>query len=263
LSVLSISIDPQYVDVNVHPRKAEVRFAQERTVYGAVISAVRNALQDYPQELETQQHLWPFAEWPRQPSTSLGEEPAAYGHSPLRALAQLHNTYILAQSPDGLVIADQHAAHEQVLFEQLCQDNTRIILEPAQRVDLVPRQVDILESIAPLLIDLGIEIEVFGQHTFLLRRVPEILSHQEPCQLLLALVEEGDRCRGSADEQRDQLAMKAACLSAVKAGDPLSQEQMQSILDTLATVWSPATCPHGRPALVSISMHELAQRFGR
>jgi DNA mismatch repair protein MutL len=263
LSVLSISIDPQYVDVNVHPRKAEVRFAQERTVYGAIISAVRNALQDYPQDLETQQYLWPFAEWARHPSTPIGEEPLGYDRSTLRALAQLHYTYILAQGPDGLVIADQHAAHEQVLYEQLCHDNRRITLEPAQRVELVHRQEDTLESIAPLLIDLGIEIEPFGQHTFILRQVPEILAHQDPRQLLLALIDEGDRCRGTMDEQRDQLAMKAACLSAVKAGDPLNRDQMQSILDTLATVWSPTTCPHGRPALVAISMEELAKRFGR
>jgi DNA mismatch repair protein MutL len=82
------------------------------------------------------------------------------------------------------------------------------------------------------------------------------------------LIEEGARFRGganalSAEDQRDRLAIKAACLSAVKAGDTLPLEQAQRLLDDLAQVWSPAICPHGRSALVSISMEELARRFGR
>jgi DNA mismatch repair protein MutL len=263
LAVLNITIDPQYVDVNVHPRKTEVRFAQERTVYGAVISAVRNALQDYPQDIEPQQSNWPFAGYPIQPATFVGEQLTPYDHHTLRALSQLHYTYLLAQTPDGLAIADQHAAHEQVLFEQLCQGAEKVVLEPSQKIELVARQVSILESIAPLLADLGIDIDPFGQRTFLIRSVPVPVSHSDPCELVLTLVDEGKRCRGSTDEQRDQLAMKAACHSAVKAGDPLTNEQIQRILDDLAQVWSPTTCPHGRPAIVSISIEELAQRFGR
>ncbi len=84
----------------------------------------------------------------------------------------------------------------------------------------------------------------------------------------MALIEEGARFQGSVDtlstdDHRDRLATKAACVSAIKAGDPLSLEGAQRLLNDLAEVWSPATCPHGRPALVSISMEELARRFGR
>jgi DNA mismatch repair protein MutL len=115
---------------------------------------------------------------------------------------------------------------------------------------------------------LGIEIEPFGGRSFLVRTLPTALQGQSPAELVLALIEESARFRGgaeaaSAEGQRDRLAMRAACLSALKAGDPLSLEQAQRLLDDLAEVWSPATCPHGRPALVSISMEELARRFGR
>ena len=186
----------------------------------------------------------------------------------LRALAQLHYTYILAQTADGLAIADQHAAHEQVLYEMLNRGETKVPLSPPARLDLTTREIDTLERLAPLLNDLGIEVEPFGGRSFLVRTLPEPLQGQPPADLVLALIEEGATFRGSAgatsaDDQRDRLAMKAACLSAIKAGDPLPLEQAQRLLDDLAQVWSPATCPHGRPALVSISMEELAQRFGR
>jgi DNA mismatch repair protein MutL len=175
----------------------------------------------------------------------------------------LHYTYILAQTPDGLAIADQHAAHEQVLYEYLNRGGAVAILSPPARLDLTLREIDALERLAPLLIELGIECEPFGGQSFLVRSVPVPLQDQPPAELVSSLIEEGAHFRGSRDGQRDRLAMKAACLSAIKAGDPLSIEQAQTLLDDLAQVWSPATCPHGRPALVAISMDELARRFGR
>ena len=263
LAVLHVTLDPHYVDVNVHPRKAEVRFAQERAVYNALTKAVGDALYEYPRTIDEGDIAWPFGDWAGGTAGSVGEAPAAYEVGSLRALAQLHYTYILAQTPDGLAIADQHATHEQVLFEQLVGGGEHTTLSPPARLTLTPRETDTLQRIAPLLGDLGIEVEPFGSHTFLIRTLPSPLQGQDAAQLLTALIEEGALCRGNEDERRDQLAMRAACQSAIKAGDPLTGEQMQRLLDELARSWSPATCPHGRPALVSISMQELAQRFGR
>jgi DNA mismatch repair protein MutL len=262
LAVVYISLAPPYVDVNVHPRKAEVRFAQERTVYGAVASAVSDALHEYPRNVGEGDIAWPFGSWPGQVG-AIREGSAAYNASELRALAQLHNTYILAQTPDGLAVADQHAAHEQVLFEHISRGGEQLSLSPPARLHLTPQEADTLERIAPLLGELGIEVEPFGGRTFLVRSLPAPLGKAEPDALLTALIAEGARQRGSDDEQRDRLAMKAACQCAVKAGDPLTYDQMQQLLDDLAQAWSPATCPHGRPALVSLSLEELAQRFGR
>jgi DNA mismatch repair protein MutL len=266
LAVIHVTIDPYHIDVNVHPRKEEIRFSQERTVYGAVSSAVRDALSDYPLQAEWAGQTgmeWPFGGIEAGPANEIGETPIPYTPGRLRVLAQLHNTYILAQTADGLIIVDQHAAHEQVLFEQLARSGDRISLSPPARLGLTRREVDALNRIAPLLNDLGIEIEPFGGQTFLIRTLPTVLRGQDPCALVTALIEEEGRCRGSEDEQRDRLAMKAACLAAIKAGDPLSPEHMQRLIDDLAQAWSPAVCPHGRPALVSISMEELGRRFGR
>jgi DNA mismatch repair protein MutL len=267
IAAIGIQLDPHQVDVNVHPRKSEVRFAQERTVYQAVQQATESALSGFPVHTEQDGSAWPFA---RQTEEFLAEGTVPYSAAPgeFRALAQLHYTYILAQTVDGLAIADQHAAHEQVLYETLNRSQDRIPLSPSPRLELTPQEVRTLERIASLLNDLGIEIEPFGGRSFLVRTLPEPLKSQPPTELVLALLEEGARFRTGAgarstDEQYDRLAMKAACLSAIKAGDPLPLEQAQRLLEDLAQVWSPATCPHGRPALVSISMEELAQRFGR
>jgi DNA mismatch repair protein MutL len=260
IAVIHVTIDPHYVDVNVHPRKSEIRFSQERTVYTALSSAVNEALHDYPYSDETQN--WPFAGMATDTLDQISETPTTYASTP-RALAQLHHTYILAQTLDGLIIADQHAAHEQVLFEQLCRGVERRTLSPPARLELTSREIETLEHIGTLLNELGIEVEPFGGQAFLVRTLPAALQGQDPIELIAVLIEEGAKRRGSGDEQRDRLAMKAACTSALKAGDPLTLEQMQRLLDDLNKVWSPTTCPHGRPALVSISMDELAQRFGR
>jgi DNA mismatch repair protein MutL len=262
LAAIQIRMDPRQVDVNVHPRKSELRFSQERTVYHAVSRAVGDALSGYPSDLRQGEVVWPFSSGY---DTAIAEGAVPYGaaHSGLRALAQLHYTYVLAQTADGLAIADQHAAHEQVLFERLGRSEARIALSPAARLDLTPREIDTLERIAPLLNSLGIEIEPFGGPSFLVRTLPQPLQGQNAAALVAALVKEAARLRGSESEQSDRLAMKAACLGAIKAGDPLTVEQAQQLLDDLEQAWSPATCPHGRPALVSISMEELARRFGR
>lgn len=261
LAVIQIGVSPEYVDVNVHPRKAQVRFSQERIVYNAVAGAVGEALAEYPRTVTDEGVDWPFGDWGSGGAAAIGEQATSYVVNPSRALAQLHYTYILAQTPDKLVIVDQHAAHEQVLFEQIGHGVESETLSPPVRLDLTPREAETLERIAPLLDEIGIEIEPYGGRAFLVRTLPRPLHGQNVPELLNALIEEASR--GNEEGRREQLAMKAACLGAVKAGDPLTQEQMQHLLDALFEVWSPATCPHGRPAVVSISMEELAQRFGR
>jgi DNA mismatch repair protein MutL len=274
LAVVEITIAPHYVDANVHPRKAEVRFAQERTIYSAVSAAVEAALSVYPRQTGDASLSWPFASIVESAPDTIGRDPyrlaetlAPYGAPPgapaVRALSQLHYTYILAQTPDGLAIVDQHAAHEQVLFEQLERGGPGFALSPPARLDLTPSEVATLERVASTLEDLGIEVEPFGGPAFLVRTLPAALKDQDPAELITVLIAEATRWKGGEDRLRETLAMKAACQGAVKAGDPLAIEQMQRLLDELAEVWSPATCPHGRPALVSISLEELAQRFGR
>jgi DNA mismatch repair protein MutL len=262
LAVIHVTLDPHDIDVNVHPRKSEVRFSHERTVYTGLLRAISVALEDYPRHPQAGQSPWPFAGWTEPETGRLGEEEATYAAGPLRALAQLHYTYILAQTYDGLAIADQHAAHEQVLFEQLSSGPEPSPLVPPARVDLTLRQINIWETSVDALREVGIHTEPFGERAILVRALPAPLHTQEPSSLLSELLDEASATqdRGALTEH---LAMRAACLGAVKAGDPLSPQEMQGLLDELAHAWSPATCPHGRPAVVSVSMEELHRRFSR
>ena len=264
LAVLHTRLDPHLVDVNVHPRKEEVRLSQERSVYGAVARAVEEALAPYPHlEPGVPGLAWPFGDVPAEPG-ALREPGAGYAVGGLEPLGQLHNTYVVARSGEGLLVVDQHAAHEQVLFERLLGAEGQRPLDPPLRVQLTTREAELLEPFLGLLADLGLEIEPFGGSTFLLRSLPEPLVAQEPRALLEALLDELPECRRLDPEAaRERLAMKAACTAALKAGDVLTMEEMRALLGDLQAAWSPATCPHGRPAFVLLTVEELERRFMR
>jgi DNA mismatch repair protein MutL len=264
LAVVHIQLDPHLVDVNVHPRKAEVRLSQERSVYGALTRAVEEALAPFPRQEGFFPGLaWPFAEISVEPGR-IREAEAGYAIAGLEPLGQLHNAYIIARSRDGLIVVDQHAAHEQVLFEQLGSRVPPHPLNPPYRVELTTREAELLEAHLEPLADVGVEIEPFGGHAFLMRSVPASLAEQDLQMLLDALLEELPACRRLDPEvARERLMTKAACTAAVKAGDILTREQMQGLLDDLMATWSPATCPHGRPAFVLLTLEELERRFMR
>jgi DNA mismatch repair protein MutL len=129
---------------------------------------------------------------------------------------------------------------------------------------LTAREADILRPALFILADLGFEVEPFGGDSFLVRAIPGLMMDQDPGELLSVMIEELERLRGrDVDAQREGLAMKAACTAAVKAGDFLSIEEQQALLDDLMRTWSPATCPHGRPAFVTLTREELERRFLR
>jgi DNA mismatch repair protein MutL len=244
LAVIQIEVDPQLVDVNVHPRKAEVRFYQERTIYNAISHAVGDALRDFPL-LPSSSTDWSFAD-AAYASEALREARLEYGLGPWRAIGQMHNTYILAQSMDGVVIVDQHAAQEQVFFESLTADD-RPQTTVSGQIQLMPNEAELLNAHLEEYRSIGIEIELFGVNTFRVTALPECVK-LDPAELITALVQEHDRYRTlDGDALRDKLASKMACLSALKAGDALDRDQQQTLLDELLRVYSPATCPMGDP----------------
>ncbi len=273
LAALHIELDPQLVDVNVHPRKAEVRFYQERAIYGAAQQAVAQALREFPPTyFGTSETDWAFDQLAVGNSqfASAAEARAEYLTGNWRALSQVHNTYLLAQTPDGMVIVDQHAAQEQVFFERLTSadrrppttdgDQRSVISNPIQ---VMPREAELLSAHLDTYAALGIELEPFGANTFRVNALPDI-AHIPASELLAALLAEHERHRALAgDALRAKLAAKCACVCALKAGDALSLEQQQTLLDELVRIYSPATCPHGRPAFVALSLTELERRFLR
>jgi DNA mismatch repair protein MutL len=266
LAVVFIELDPALVDVNVHPRKAEVRFAQERSVYGAVSQAVGTALAPFPvREMATLGVPgWPFPETPRAPAM-VGEAAVPYelGRR-VEALGQVHNAYVVARTPDGLVVVDQHAAHEAILAGRLMAGSMPIPLAPPVRLDLTSRETEVLAAHLGVLADLGLEAEPFGGNSFLVRALPEPLIGQDVPSLLSGLLEELVANRGfESGALHGRLAEKAACQAAVKAGDLLTPDQQQALLDDLQSTWSPSVCPHGRPVFFALSIEEMERRFLR
>ncbi len=275
VAVVEITLDPRFVDVNVHPRKAEVRFAQERSVYWALGQAVQAALEPFPVQYIGEDNGGAGFPLPVAPADLQGvaEPSATYGREVPRALAQLHAAYILAQDEYGLLLVDQHAAHEQVLFERLlATTEPPTPLSPAIIIHLTPRDADALTDLLPTLNDIGVHLEPFGAHAFALRSLPTPIVEARPdlvqADVARHLVDElmaeaHTYARLSPEALRERLASKVACFTAVKAGDILTPEQQQALLDALWQTWSPATCPHGRPAFISLTLEELERRFQR
>jgi DNA mismatch repair protein MutL len=270
LAVIHIDIDPRLVDTNVHPRKAEVRFYQERAIYGAVTQAIVEALRGFPLMVQPGGMDWSFANIPGEETLALAlREPGAdYGYNagPWRAVGQIHNTYILAQSMEGLVIVDQHAAQEQIFYERLTSgkpSQSPVGAAGQTLLQLMPKEAGLVREHLEEYQSLGIEIEPFGENTFRVTTLPAFVK-LAPSELVTALVEEHERNRTlEGDELKSKLAAKAACLNAIKAGDALDPDQQQALLDELKQVYSPATCPHGRPVFVTVRLEELERRFLR
>jgi len=295
VAVIMIDLDPGEVDVNVHPTKREVRFRDGRRVFSAVQRAVRRALIDrspVPIMAHTAR-TWPVEAWDRPGTAGLpghptarpgqmaldlvrtgapGEEPVPVGpvRLPLlRVVGQVGQTYIVAEGPQGLYLIDQHAAHERVLYEQLLQQReqqdipSQNLLEPAA-LELDPLLAAILDEQMAALNSLGFRIEPFGYASYLLRAVPAILAQSDPRADLIEILEalhQGQDLLGSRSEAR---LIAAVCKrAAVKAGQTLSQEEMQNLVRQLEQCASPRTCPHGRPTVLHFSVERLQQEFGR
>jgi DNA mismatch repair protein MutL len=167
----------------------------------------------------------------------------------LKAIAQLHQTYILAEHPAGLWLVEQHIAHERILYEQLCQDWQLVKLEsPVILNNLTERQVHNLEN-------LGLSIESFGQNLWVIRTVPHCLLQRSDCPDALT---ELSHC-----STLQPALVATACRSAIRNGSPLDLTQMQTLLDRWQQTQHPRTCPHGRPIYLCLEEQALSRFFRR
>jgi DNA mismatch repair protein MutL len=189
----------------------------------------------------------------------------------LRPLGQIqNNAYILCEAEDGLYIVSQHRAHERILADKAIAETANRPVE-SQRlvipltVEVGPRALAALEENAALIKTLGFEIEAFGGASVLVRAVPSLVAHRDYEVAFSDLLEEligGHAGRDLADRKLKILTMMA-CKNAIKAGDPLSPEHIQGLLDDLLQVENPSICPHGQPILIKISSWELNKKFER
>jgi DNA mismatch repair protein MutL len=292
VAFLHLEVDPGLVDVNVHPAKREVRFRREGDVFQAVHRAVAEALTGQPLYRSL---AVPSAAWPGEAAEAIlplavgspgpsslraaarPESPASSASSrltPLRYLGQLAMTYLVAEIPGGLVLVDQHAAHERVIFNALRSGlaagtalPVQTLLWPAQ-VELTPAEAQLLADLLPVLTALGFALEPFGGRSVLVRAVPVLLARLEVRQVLAALVGEGEEVPAGAVPRSpeplvERLLPRLACRAAVQANQALAPEEAEALLDQWQTADHPWTCPHGRPVALRWPLAEVAAAFLR
>jgi DNA mismatch repair protein MutL len=176
-------------------------------------------------------------------------QPSSLNPTPLKAIAQVHNTYILAEYPGGIWLIEQHIAHERVLYEQLCDRWQLVPLEPAVILpQLTVAQVEQLQR-------LGLEVEPFGEQVWMVRSAPALLAQREDCPAALLELSLG------GDLQAAQVA--TACRSAIRNGTSLTHQEMQTLLNQWQQTRNPRTCPHGRPICLTLEESSLSRFFRR
>jgi len=278
VGIVFIDIDPRQVDVNVHPTKREVKFLKTHEVMEALTSAVVKGLADFKEYRnirvsEGEDQKIRISEKPEMmdvffPVASQSIELEVTAVQPLIPIYQFKQTYIIATDGEELVLIDQHAAHERILYDRLGHESRvtgRQSLLIPETLDLRPEEAAILRENIVYLKDLGFELEEFGGNSFILRSVPAISSKVLARQLLIDIVSELQASGKSVGLQvkQENIRKLIACHSAVKAGDSLTREEMNQLIKDLYATQNPLTCPHGRPTMVQIGEAELSKRFGR
>jgi DNA mismatch repair protein MutL len=187
----------------------------------------------------------------------------------MRVVGQVGQAYIITEGPEGLYLIDQHAAHERILYEKFMAEweshtiASQGLVAPAA-ITLSPAQAGLVEENSLILQSLGFQIEPFGPNTFQIRSVPAIVTRIDPTRALLAVVE--DLEQGDAPLQgkvEARIVLRVCKSAAIKAGQTLSQAEMEALIQQLEASRNPRTCPHGRPTMIHLSAAHLAREFGR
>jgi len=306
-AALYLSLDSTEVDVNVHPAKAEVRFRDPGLVRGLVIGALRHALAAAGHRASTTvaaQALGSF-----RPAYQPGPSPAGFsawrsgGWSPSlpgvegvsartepdfafdhpagpapepadfplgAARAQVHETYIVAQTRDGVVIVDQHAAHERLVYEQMKAQMAaggvaRQVLLMPEVVELDPAEAERVAARAGELADLGLVLEPFGPGAVLVRETPALLGEVDAAALVRDIADDLTE-HGAALALAERLAdvcSTMACHGSVRAGRRLNADEMNALLRRMEATPHSGQCNHGRPTYVELKLADIERLFGR
>jgi DNA mismatch repair protein MutL len=211
----------------------------------------------------------------RRESAAAGVDPSTTGRTAtapqqFQIIGVLNKLYVLMENADGLVLVDQHAAHERILFEELRRRMEEQGV-PAQRlllpqtIDLPPRDADWIERNISILQKMGIGIESFGPNTFKIDSLPSFLNVSDPTQFMRKVIDDLKSASNSSSAMRlgEEMIAKTVCRHAVKANDPLRYLEVEKLVQDLLECDLPYCCPHGRPTMIQISLAELEKKFGR
>ncbi len=284
--ILHMSLDPNTIDVNVHPTKKEIRFLDKEHVYDTILNALREALKEshfvgeLPREITTMEEFGTSAAF--RPKAPLSRDQRYY-HSPADPLTIEENNellytiqrnyhyigdvFIAFADTRGLCIVDHHAAHERVLYERL-QKGIGI----ASSAPLFPRQVrlgakdySVLLKYTDLLVTMGFVVEDFGSNTVIVRSLPDQVNEEELEGLLSDIASSIMDVRSGSpmDEVKDGMAKRIACHSSLRGKTVLGKEQTDELLRDLDAAEDPHHCPHGRPTRLYFSLDDLRKMFER
>ncbi len=301
--IVCIQLNPQTLDINVHPTKREMRFSHPEVLHSGIFHAVKQTfatttsfgMNTQGTNLEVGSTLQakpkaqtlavsPVSAMPFSPDIKRGKTNhlSLFAQEPSSAyiiqnqefqvvpLGQIHHTYLLGHIDQDLYIIDQHTAHERVLFERLLQAWTKkdmkqqVLLIP-EPIELLPHQGALLDEWLPVLSQIGIEIDRFGTTSYIVRSVPSVLGAASISSLVLELLEELSEWKttDSLDTLIRPILATMACQSAVQAGRTMTLPEISTLLHDWAREKFPMTCPHGRRVAIRHSVEELNTLFAR
>jgi DNA mismatch repair protein MutL len=290
IGMVRIELDPRDVDINVHPGKTEVKFADERLVCRAVSRSVHQALLVQSQDVLPEIRFTPQppseeriqallnGPLPERQADQLPEEHDEHAPMPIhnrhqsgvpvmRVLGQISGTYIIAEGPEGMFLIDQHAAHERVMYEKILgqMEGTGVDCQPLLDplvIELPPDELAVLEKSREELARIGFDVDTFGGSAVIIRAVPVMVSGVDigdRMHLILQELAEG----GAGTSWLDSVAISAACHTSIRAGQALSLAEMRELVAQLERTQQPRACGHGRPTMLHMSQMELERQFSR
>ncbi|MGP8338081.1 MAG: DNA mismatch repair endonuclease MutL [Methanosarcinaceae archaeon] len=302
-AILNVSVDPEDVDVNIHPTKTEVRFVNEIGIMDTISKAVDQAHRSQAfHEIDEKDNTVQLLLDETQPTDKKGVENTLHEsvtpyHASIKdterrlkrtgreflavdldivgstqindieILGQINELYIVARSGDGLLLIDQHAAHERILFDQIKDRKDpgwQELITPIT-IELNAKERILLEEYIPYFEEFGFAISEFGANTYVITAIPSIFGKLENSDVVHDIISDILLSGRIRDETGiyDHVSKSMACRGAIKAGSVCSFEQMENLISQLMLTENPKTCPHGRPTMISFSKKELAKMFGR
>lgn len=313
--VLNITIDPSLIDVNVHPRKTEIRFEDQQSMIKVVYGCIKTALEknnlipkgftesrrymsdSFPMDernlkfsgiqisndesrVENQDGLQKpdfgvkSVPWQTLRADNVQWENENLGQfqsgPSMKSITQISNSYIVAENENGLILIDQHAAHERVRYEQLMEQfenqekSVQPLLMPLQ-MEMTNEEIALVNSNKNIFDGLGFEIEPFGGTTFIVHAVPAFLAKEDVEQVIKGVLDDilNQKSPSKMQGKVEEILTYMSCRSAIKFGQKLNQPEMQALIIQMEKSKRPFTCPHGRPTMISLTLSELEKMFGR
>lgn len=281
--VLFLELPYELVDINVHPQKLVAKFVNETQIYNLIREGITKTLgiEDLTYKYsEVKSEFESFANAKRKKgdpylAQKLKDSTTVWNFKTNQKtldkdILQIHNLYLLTELPQGLLVVDQHAAHERILYEDFLEQYKKETIsndyvDTETYIDVSPLLAEVLRSYTNDLKNFGIEFEEFGKNSFKITKIPHFLESQNIKVVILELIE--DLQQNKTTVAMNNIAVKTiaflACRLAIKGGDYLTPAERKNLLEKLFRTKSNYTCPHGRPVMMEISNTELKKMFKR